>query len=89
MKEQIKKIEERLIKIEQRNKKVELEKAWETSTTRKISILLITYIFIVILMYFLDIKKSCINAIIPTIGYFISTQSLPFIKKCWVNKKRK
>jgi hypothetical protein len=33
-----KSIEERLEKIEKRNSRVELDKAWETSWTRKLSI---------------------------------------------------
>ena len=45
------KIEDRINKIEQRNKKVELDKAWEISWTRKICIMILTYIIVVIYFY--------------------------------------
>lgn len=35
-------IEERIKKIEDRNKRVELDKKWETSWTRRICIMIIT-----------------------------------------------
>jgi hypothetical protein len=80
-------IEERLRKIEERNKRVELEKAWETSFARSLSIIVITYILATVVMYLIDVPKPYLNSIIPTLGYFLSIQSLPFIKKYWLSKK--
>ena len=40
-------LEERVKKIEERNKKVELDKAWETSWTRKIGIIILTYVIVI------------------------------------------
>ena len=37
-----------LQKIEERNKKVELDKKWETSWTRKLCIMILTYVVVVI-----------------------------------------
>ena len=49
MKEEIvMELEERVKKIEERNKRVELDKSWETSWTRKISIMILTYIIVII-----------------------------------------
>ena len=79
-------IETRLALIEERNKRVELEKAWETSLTRTISILIITYVLATVVMYIIDVPKPYINSIIPTLGYFLSVQSLPMIKKVWVRR---
>ena len=42
-KEKLEELEERINKIEKRNKMVEGDKAWETSTLRKILIILICY----------------------------------------------
>jgi hypothetical protein len=81
-------IKKRIIQIEERNKKVELEKAWETSRTRWISILIITYILATIVMWIIDVPEPYVNSIIPTLGYFLSVQSLPFIKKIWIRKRR-
>ncbi len=80
-------IESRLALIEERNKRVELEKAWETSLTRTISILIITYVLATVVMYIIDVPKPYINSIIPTLGYLLSVQSLPMIKKVWMQRR--
>lgn len=77
----------RLALIEERNKRVELEKAWETSFTPTISILIITYVLATVVMYIIDVPKPYINSIIPTLGYFLSVQSLPMIKKVWMRRR--
>ncbi len=70
--------------IKERNALVEAEKAWETSIVRTISVTVLTYIVIAILMLVLQIQKPFMNALIPTVGYVLSFQSLPFLKKLWV-----
>lgn len=75
--------EKEIIKIQERNKKVELDKAWETSKTRKISIALLTYFVMVLVMYSLKMSSPFIGAIIPTLGFMLSTFSLDFIKAYW------
>ena len=44
-------IEKRIEKIEERNKRVELDKAWETSWTRKICIMILTYLIVISYSY--------------------------------------
>ena len=83
----MKDFERRIVEIEKRNKRVELEKAWETSKTRWVSIIIITYILATLFMYILDVPKPYLNSIVPTLGYFLSIQSLPFIKKIWMSKR--
>ena len=75
--------EKEIKKIQERNKKVELDKAWETSKTRKISIAVLTYFVMVLVMYSLDMDNPFIGAIIPTLGFTLSTFSLDFIKEFW------
>ena len=41
-------LEKEIEQIKQRNKKVELDKAWETSWTRRICIMILTYIVVII-----------------------------------------
>ena len=54
------KIEKEIEKIKERNKKVELDKAWETSWTRKICIMILTYIVVIIYSYLIKIgRASC------------------------------
>lgn len=79
-------IEQEILNIKERNKKVELEKAWETSITRKVAILIITYLFAALVMLVINIEKPFVNAIILTLGYFLSFQGLPFIKKNWIRR---
>ena len=40
--------------IKERNKRVETDKAWEISKTRKIIIAIITYIFITLFLYLIN-----------------------------------
>ena len=41
-------LEKEIIKIKERNKRVELDKKWEISWTRKICICILTYIVVII-----------------------------------------
>jgi len=82
MEPRIQKLEEEIELIKERNLRVEADKAWEVSYFR---ILLITLIIYVIeLRYYIGSDSFFLNAFVPAIGFFISVQSLPFIKKWWV-----
>lgn len=80
-------IEERLHKIEERNKRVELDKAWENSFVRILSISIITYIATIFILYSIGIPSPFLNAFIPVLGFILSTQSIPIIKKYWIKNK--
>jgi hypothetical protein len=60
-------IQKEIEAIKERNKRVEADKARETSITRKILIMILTYSVIVIFFYAAKLPKPRINAIIPTI----------------------
>ena len=81
--ESIKKLEERVSKIEIRNKSVELNKAWETSNTRRILIIFFTYISIALYLKFIVGIDPWIKAIVPTVGFLLSTLTLSFFRKLW------
>jgi len=81
-------IEDRIQALEERNKKVEVDKAWETSWTRRVILLLCTYIAIGLYLWAIHIPRPWINAIVPAIGFMISTFSLPFFKKFWLKYKK-
>jgi hypothetical protein len=74
-------------KIKERNTKVAFDKAWETSTFRVASISIMTYICVVIFLCIIKTPNPFINALVPMLGYFLSAQSLPFIKKWWIRKE--
>ena len=70
--------------IKERNRRVEIDKAWETSKTRRTVIALMTYFVIVIFLYIIDVANPWLIALVPTIGYILSTLTLPFFKKTWI-----
>ncbi len=72
--------------IKSRNARVEADKAWETSWTRKLLIAGLTYIFLVFYLPFLGVENSWLHATVPTLGYLFSTLTLPFVKILWLKK---
>lgn len=81
-------LENRIIKLEERNKLVENDKAWETSITRRSVLMGSTYLVLGLYMFAVNIERPWINAIVPTFGFMLSTLSLPVFKKIW-NKNNK
>ena len=77
-------LEKEINEIKERNKRVELDKAWETSMTRRICIMILTYIVVVIYSH-LIMKSNNIyfSSLVPVIGFTLSTLSLKFIRKIW------
>ncbi len=80
-------IKEKLENIEKRNERVEIEKARETSIFRKVAIAAITYALIALFFWVAELPKPFISAIIPTLGFVISTLSFPFFKDYWLKHK--
>lgn len=76
-------IEKRLEVIEKRNKRVELDKTWETSWTRRSIIVLLTYLVVVLFFFVAELPRPFINSIVPTVGFILSTLSLSLFKKVW------
>ena len=72
----IEELEKRVTEIEKRNKKVEGDKAWETSTLRKVLIIILTYIFAVIWLQVADTTNPFLGAVVPCAGFFLSTCNL-------------
>jgi len=68
--------------------KVENDKAWETSFVRKLSILIITYFCAALFLYIIEVENFYISALIPTMGYYLSTLSLPIVKNIWLGLRR-
>lgn len=70
--------------ILERNARVELDKAWETSKTRRAVIAGATYLVAVVFMKSIGIENYFLSACIPTGGYVLSTLSLPIVKTWWI-----
>lgn len=69
--------------LKERNKKVEMDKAWETSLTRRLLLMFLTYIAIGLYMQAIHISNPWLNSIVPTFGFYISTLTLPLFRKFW------
>lgn len=77
-------LEKEINAILERNKRVETEKAWETSWTRRIMIAVMTYLVISIFFFFAGNTEPLEDAIVPSIAFVLSTLSGPFMKKLWL-----
>jgi hypothetical protein len=88
LEEKIKKIEEKIKKIEERKKRVELDKTWETSWTRRICIMILTYIVVIIYSYVISKYTNIfLSSLVPVIGFTLSTLSLNLVRKLWEKKQ--
>lgn len=84
-----KELKNEIEKIKERNKKVELDKAWETSWLRRICICILTYIVVVLYSFMIQkISNVWLSSIVPVIGFTLSTLSLKLVRNVW-EKKRK
>ena len=80
-------LEEEIKHIKERNQRVEKDKAWETSWTRRICICILTYIVVVIYSYTINkISNVFFSSVVPVIGFTLSTLSLTGIRKVWEKK---
>ena len=84
----ISKIERELEEIRNRNLRVTEDKAWELSIARRAIVLLITYACACLLLWLMGNDSYWLNALIPSLGYLLSTLSLPWAKSHWQNSRR-
>ncbi len=77
-------LEKRVVEIEERNKRVETDKAWETSWVRRGLLVAFTYLSVGLYLRVIAIPNPWLNAIVPSLGFLLSTLSLPFFKQWWM-----
>ena len=85
---ELEQIQKDIAEIKARNARVETEKAWETSTFRKILIAILTYIVIVLFFFFAKLPKPFLGAIVPAVAFILSTLSIPYFKKYWIKNNK-
>ena len=86
----MKNLEKEIKEIKERNKRVELDKKWETSWTRRICIMVLTYIVVIIYSYLIRSYDNILfSSLVPVIGFMLSTLSLKLIRKVWESSKHK
>lgn len=77
-------LEEEILIIKERNLRVEGNKAWETSLFRKVLIAGVTYVVASLALYVIGVPDFYLGAIIPALGFFLSTLTLPIVKRWWI-----
>jgi len=80
-------LEKRVEAIEERNARVEMDKVWETSLIRRLTITLLTYVVVAAYLVAVDNDKPFVTAVVPAVGYFLSTLLLREIRQLWQKRK--
>jgi len=81
-------LEKRVSGIEQRNARVEADKAWETSLTRRGALVLFTYLAVGAYLAAIGVKDAWLNAIVPAVAFMLSTLTLPYLKEIWLGSRK-
>ena len=85
----MKELENEINKIKERNKRVETDKAWETSFTRRICICILTYIVVVIYSFMISrVSNIWLSSLVPVLGFALSTLSLKYVRSMWESNRR-
>jgi len=87
MSETLDKLSRRVSLIESRNRQVEADKAWEKSWARRALLVVFTYFSIAVYMYAVNLPEPWLNAIVPSVAFMLSTFTLPFFKKLWLDRR--
>lgn len=77
-------IKEEIEAIKERNARVEADKAWETSFARKAVITVFTYALSALILVSIGAPQPLLNALIPSIGFLLSTMTFGAFKGYWV-----
>lgn len=86
MEERIAKLEAEMEAVRLRNARVEADKAWETSGFRVVLLTVFTYFAALLVLYAVGGENFLWAALVPAAGFFLSVQSLPFLKRWWIKK---
>ena len=81
-------LEQRIQNIEERNRKVEADKAWETSIARRLILASSSYLVIAVFFVVIELPNPWLNAIVPALAFVIQQLSMPFFKKLWLKLKK-
>ena len=76
-------LRQEVAQIQERNRRVEKDKVWETSYTRRMLLILFTYLAIGLYLQAIGVNNPWLNAIVPAVGFLLSTLTLPFFKNMW------
>ena len=77
-------LEKKIGEIEERNRRVTIDKVWEISYTRRILLAAFTYLAIGFYLQVINVSQPWLNAIVPTVAFTLSTLTLPLLKNWWL-----
>ena len=77
-------IQKEIEEIKERNRRVETDKAWEVSWARRLFISIVTYVVAGIWLILIHETRAGLKALVPVVGYVLSTLSLPPLKRWWI-----
>lgn len=80
-------LEKRIGAIEKRNNRVEWDKRWETSWVRRLAVIMFTYVAIGLYLQIIHVANPWLNALVPAVGFFLSTLTLSVVKQYWMKGK--
>lgn len=72
----------------ERNRRVELDKEWETSVERRVAVSAITYAVVLIFLLMISAQRPFLTSLVPVAGFLLSTLTLGKLKSCWLSRKR-
>jgi len=81
-------LEQRVKNIEERNQRVESDKAWERSLTRRVILAITSYLIVAIFFLIIKLSDPWVNAIVPALAFMIQQLSMPFFKKLWLKSRK-
>ncbi|HIK43440.1 MAG TPA: hypothetical protein IGR64_00990 [Leptolyngbyaceae cyanobacterium M65_K2018_010] len=87
MLERVRALEGAVEELRDRNRRVEREKAWETSLTRRMLLVVLTYGITALVFWKIAVPSPLSDALIPSTGYIISTLTVPWAKQAWLARR--
>jgi hypothetical protein len=80
-------LQKEIDEIKGRNRRVETDKAWETSWTRRLLVIALTYAVVVVFFLVAALPQPFINAIVPSLAFVLSTLTVPVFKNWWIKRR--
>jgi putative acetyltransferase len=74
-----------IIALKEHNKKVEADKAWEISWTRRAIVGGTTYIIVAAWLAMLGVNHHLLHAFVPVLAYILTIVMLPMLKNYWID----
>ena len=75
--------------LQERNARVEADKAWEQSLFRRVLIMVMVYGVSAATLAVVGAPKPLLAALVPSVGTFLATLTLPAARRLWAGCRRR